>query len=92
MADGVLAELEACNGKDVLFVIDSWDEYTPGLMDSSLIENLICKSEKLNLHFSTLVITSCPIASGKLHRLVSSIVEIVGFTPDEVKRYFTEAL
>ena len=92
MADDVLAELEACNGKDVLFVIDSWDEYTPGLKDSSLIENLICKSEKLNLHFSTLVITSRPIASGRLHRLVSSIVEIVGFTPDEVKRYFTEAL
>ena len=92
MVDGVLAELEACDGKDVLFVIDSWDEYTPGLKDSSLIENLVCKSEKLNLHFSSLVITSRPIASGKLHRLVSSIVEIVGFTPAEVKRYFTEAL
>ena len=55
-------------------------------------EKLIRYPESLNLHLSTLLITSCPIASGKLQPLVSSRIEIVGFTKSEVKEYFDNAL
>ena len=37
-------------------------------------------------------VTSRPISSGELHSLVSSRIEIVGFTPEEPKHYFSECL
>ncbi len=41
---------------------------------------------------STLLITSRPIASGELQGHCSTRIEIIGFTPAEVKKYFREAL
>ena len=46
--------------------------------------NLLCKS--------TVIVTSRPIASGDLHQVVSSRVEILGFTADELHQFFTECL
>ncbi len=36
--------------------------------------------------------TSRPISSRQLHELVSSRVEIIGFTPKELRQYFSERL
>ena len=44
------------------------------------------------LHECSLVVTSRPISSGKLHPVVSSRIEVLGFTPDEQRQYFTECL
>ena len=41
---------------------------------------------------STVIVTSRPIASGGLHKCVSSRIEILGFTPKELNEYFTECL
>ena len=46
----------------------------------------------MRLHKSAVIITSRPIASGDLHPLVKSRVEILGFTQEELKQYFTECL
>ena len=84
--------MEACDGRGVLFVLDGWDEYGPGLQHSSLFQQLICTPGEVNMHFSSLIITSRPIASGELQRYASSRVEIVGFTSAEVKKYFSECI
>ena len=84
--------MEACDGRGVLFVLDGWDEYGPGLHHSSLFQQLICTPGEVNMHFSSLIITSRPIASGELQRYASSRVEIVGFTTAEVKKYFSESI
>ena len=88
----VLSELLSCRGRNVLFVLDGWDEYGTGLGAHSLFQRLICSPEQVNLHFSSLIITSRPIASGELQRYASSRVEIVGFTSAEVKKYFSESI
>ena len=88
----VLSEMEACYGQGVLFVLDGWDEYSPGLRGGTLMEKLICKPGDLNLHHSALVITSRPVASAELQYFASCRIEIVGFTRVEVGKYFTEAL
>ncbi len=90
--EDVAAEIESSLGKGVLFVLDGWDEFQPGLRKGSLFDRLIRNPEKLHLHHSTLLVTSRPIASGELQSYASTRVEIVGFTPDEVRRYFEEAL
>ena len=39
-----------------------------------------------------MIVTSRPISSGELHPHVSSRVEIIGFTPEELTHYFNECL
>jgi len=82
----------ASDGRNTLFVLDSWDEFIPQIRLGSLFEQLICYPENLNLHNSTVLITSRPVASGVFYGHISSRVKIVGFTATERKQYFTEVL
>ncbi len=84
--------IRACGGRGVLFVMDGWDEFGPGLMSDSIVSKLISKSDELEVPYSMLLITSRPIASAALQPLASSRLEIVGFTPQEVSQYFREAV
>ena len=88
----VVAELQAKQGQGMLWVMDGWDELPVHLRTNSIFHGLISSPRALNLHFSAVVVTSRPVASGDLYRFISSRVEILGFTPTEVKEYFTEAL
>ena len=89
MAESVAAEIVACRGRKVLFVIDGWDEGGSSLPETSPISRLI--QSKLCCG-SSVIVTSRPIASGDLQPLVSSRIEIVGFTPAELRQYFSECL
>jgi Ran GTPase-activating protein (RanGAP) involved in mRNA processing and transport/adenylate kinase family enzyme len=44
------------------------------------------------LNEASIVVTSRPISSGDLHPVVSSRIEVLGFTPEEQRQYFTECL
>ncbi len=87
----VTTRIKTCLGKGVLFVLDGWDEFVPGLRDG-FVGTLIYNPHMVRLQHSTLLITSRPIASGDLQPYASSRVEIVGFTRGEVRQYFEEAL
>ena len=86
------AKILAKNCRDVLFILDGWDELPPNLRQNSIFHELIEPDLLQNnpLHESAVIVTSRPIASGDLHPLVSSRVEILGFTHIEVDEYFTE--
>ena len=90
----VVSGIQYCGGHQVLIVLDSWDEFTPGLQEQSVIKDLICDPSVLKMQFSALIITSRPIATAQLqqHRLISSRVEIAGFLQSEVKQYYTEVI
>ena len=88
MAQEVATDIVACDGKGVLWVLDGWDEILSIVRKCSLPRSLI-QSE---LHESSVIVTSRPIASRDLQPLASSRVEIVGFTPAELRQYFSECL
>ena len=44
------------------------------------------------LNKCSVMVTSRPISSGDLHPVVSSRIEVLGFTPEEQRQYFTECL
>ncbi len=90
--EDLAAEIESCFGTRVLFVLDGWDEYQPGLQEDSLFYKLINNPQKLYLQRRTLLITSRPVASRELQSYATYRVEILGFTPGEVRQYFEEAL
>ena len=90
----VISAIQYCGGHQVLIVLDSWDEFPPGLDQKSIIGQLICNPSKLDMQFSALIITSRPVATAQLlrRRLTTTRIEIVGFLRTEIQCYFTEAI
>ena len=82
-----LASSRRC-GERVLFVLDGWDELQPDCPLHSLLMQLIEEPTHLNMHLSSLIITSRPVTSGELQCYASSRVEVLGFKPEEVQEYF----
>ena len=89
--EGVIKSLY---GKGVLWVLDGWDELPSDLPRDLIINKLIRldMSQKGALHESAVIVTSRPSSSAELHPLVSSRVEVLGFTPHQLEQYFTECL
>ena len=94
MASKAETELKSKLGEGVLWVLDGWDELPPDLPSDSIINKLIKpnKFRESPLLKSSVIVTSRPSSSAKLHPLVSSRVEVLGFTPHELEQYFRECL
>ena len=88
---GIMMEMKC---QDVLFILDGWDELPSHLRKKSIFSDLVSSylPSSNSLSGSTVIITSRPIASGDLHQVVSSRVEILGFTAEELHQFFTECL
>ena len=93
-AQQIAARMLANKCQDVLFVLDGWDELPPDLRNNSIFLQLVQPKlpESNPLCESTVIVTSRPIASGDLHQIISSRVEILGFTAEELHQFFTECL
>ena len=93
-AQQIAARMLASKCQDVLFILDGWDELQPNLRKNSIFHQLIQPDlpQSNPLCESTVIVTSRLISSGDLHQVVSSPVEILGFTADELHQFFTECL
>ena len=91
MAKEAETAMKAQFGKGVLWVLDGWDELPS---DLPIIKKLIQPDmlRENQSHQSAVIVTSRPSSSAELHLLVSSRVEILGFTPHELEQYFRECL
>ena len=94
LASQIAAEFSEISGKGVLWVLDGWDELPTDLPRNSIINKLVRPgiSQKGVLHESAAIVTSRPSSSAELQPLVSSRVEVLGFTLRELEQYFTECL
>ena len=106
LASELAAELESNNGRGVLWIFDGWDELPTHLQQNSILRKLIptkpvkkfalpqpvhqCQDRLLQE--SSIIVTSRPISSGDLHPFISTRIEVLGFTPEELNLYFTECL
>ena len=93
-AQQIAARMLVNKCQDILFLLDGWDELPPNLRKNSIFHHLVQPElpQSNPLCGSTVIITSRPISSGDLHQVVSSRVEILGFTADELHQFFTECL
>ena len=91
-SQNVASKILSSYGKGVLFIFDGWDEFPPNLMNNSLVSTIIQQPEKLSLHRSTVLITSRPVASANLLKIVDRRVEILGFTQNQIRDYVKKAL
>ncbi len=94
VAYGASHSLSANNGIGVLWVLDGWDELPSDLPQDSIIKELVPFDSHHETLFSqsAVIITSRPSSSAELHPLVTSRFEVLGFTPYELKQYFTACL
>ena len=94
MANETETAIMSLYGKGVLWVLDGWDELPSDLPRDSIINKLIMPgmSQESPLHESAVIATSRPSSSAELHPLVSSRVEVLGFTPYQLEQYLTECL
>ena len=93
IAEQAAAEIVAVKGRGVLWILDGWDELPPHLLKKSIFSKLINPKRQENpLSKTTVMVTSRPISSGDLYPVVSSRIEILGFTAEEQRLFFTECL
>ena len=86
LANCIWEEIEDVEGKGVLFLLDGWDELPPHLQRESLINDILNRSDKSGIQFSSVVVTSRHTSSDELLNAKTSHLEIVGFTEDEAKK------
>ena len=91
-AQQVASAIKASNGRGILWVMDGWDELPLCLQDDSLLRDMIAPPHISPITLSSVIVTSRPISSGDLSQLVSSRIEVLGFSSEEQKQYFTECL
>ena len=89
VATDVADYLKECNGSDVAFVIDGFDEYPSSLQHSSLIVDIIRGDI---LHKAMVVVTSRPTATVSLHDHVDRRIDILGFAKEEREQYIMHSL
>ena len=94
MANEAETAIKTQFGAGVLWVLDGWDELPSDLPSDSIINKLVQPRmfKKSPLVKSSVIIASRPSSSAELHPLVSSRVEVLGFTPHELEQYFRECL
>ena len=80
------------DGRGILWVLDGWDELPSKLREKSILRDMITPSLQSPIVQSSVIVTSRPISSGDLSELVSSRIEVLGFTWEEQRQYFTECL
>ena len=92
-AEQAATEIMAVKGRGVLWILDGWDELPPHLLKKSIFSKLINpKRQGSPLSKTAVIVTSRPISSGDLCPVVSSRIEVLGFTAEEQKLFFTECL
>ena len=92
-AEQAAAEIMDVKGRGVLWILDGWDELPPHLLRESIFSNLINPKRQENpLSETSVIVTSRPISSGDLCPVVSSRIEVLGFTAEEQRLFFIECL
>ena len=89
MGHDIQMEITTNSGREILFVLDGWDELPRNAVGYPTVLSLI---EGSQLSECSIIITSRPTSSAILQSLVLSRIEILGFTKDELRQFFHSCL
>ena len=91
LSQTIAQELHDSNGRNLLLVLDGFDEVFHSFHETSVIKNILCRQL---LPECTIILTTRPSAKHTLRSVcqprVDKHVEIIGFTEEERVRYITE--
>ena len=92
LAQEVMSEIQCQGGEGILFVMDGWDELVLKVEQESIVQQLVQPLLANPLPNSAVIVTCRSESSGHLQEVASSRIETMGFTPSDVKEYFSECL
>ena len=91
-SERIAAELRDSHGRNLLLVLDGFDEISCSLPENSVIRGILCRQ---HLAECTIILTTRPSAKRQLEMVckarIEKHVEIIGFTEQQRVRYITEA-
>ena len=91
LSKSISEELAKTQGRNLLLVLDGFDEVSHGFHENSVIKSILCRQL---LPDCTIILTTRPSAKHILESIcqprVDKHVEIIGFTEEERVRYITE--
>ena len=91
LSQTIAQELHDSNGRNLLLVLDGFDEVSHSFHETSVIKSILCRQL---LPECTIILTTRPSAKHTLESFcqptVDKHVEIIGFTEEERVRYITE--
>ena len=91
LSKSVSDELAKNQGRNLLLVLDGFDEVSRSFHEDSVIKSILCRQL---LPECTVILTTRPSAMHKLREMcqpqVDKHIEIIGFTEEERVRYITE--
>ena len=90
-SESIASELVQSQGRNVLLVLDGFDEVSHSFHENSVIKSVLCRQL---LPECTIILTTRPSAKYTLESVcqprIDKHVEIIGFTEEERVRYITE--
>ena len=90
-SESIASELVESQGRNLLLVLDGFDEVSHSFHEDSVIKSILCRQL---LPECTIILTTRPVAKSALRSIcqprVDKHVEIIGFTEEERVRYVTE--
>ena len=81
---GLSSYIERRLGEDVVFLLDGFDEYSPGASDDNYISKLILKLMSTR---SIIILSSRPAATQRFRQNATVWIEVVGFMKEQVLQY-----
>ena len=88
----IMIRIKSQGGERVLFVMDGWDELPSNIHQKSIVQQLVQPSLANPLPKSSVIVTCRSESSAQLHAIALSQIETMGFTPSDVREYFSECL
>ena len=92
LAQEVMSEILSRGGEGILFVMDGWDELLLNVEQESVVQRLVQPLLANPLPKSAVIVTCRSECTGQLQEVASSRIETMGFSPSDVKEYFSECL
>ncbi|SMN02303.1 hypothetical protein SPONN_803 [uncultured Candidatus Thioglobus sp.] len=77
--------LEERNGKNVCFIFDGLEEFSPPDGKNSVVFNIIYKNY---LTESAIIVASRPAATAELRNRANKVIEVLGFPNEQILKYF----
>ena len=88
----IASQITQMKGKGVLLLFDGWDELPEEQQRDSLFRTLIKAPHKHSLQKAAVVVSARQISSSSLQQYISTRIEILGFTPDQIEQYVQTSL
>ena len=93
MSAQVARAITDVNGRGTLWILDGWDELPQSLRKDSFLGDIFTDQSKSPIAQSSVIIMSRPESSGMLLSALATLqIDLLGFTREQQRQYFTECL